>query len=208
MARPRKDADVACARQRIVDAFWQLLQDRPAHEIVVGAVADAAHCNRGTFYYYFPDMEALATSAIREELFADDRLPLVVSGILAGDDIKALMRSLSPRRVRRIIVAMRSGDVRMVELVVRQAVHDRWRERLCAPDEELAPASLFAIQFMVGGLLGFFSYMLNVDDTAVPLNADTRAYLEQVAHATVQAVAEAQGMTVAEVKARLCGSTA
>ena len=58
MARPRKDADVACARQRIVDAFWQLLQDRPAHEIVVGAVADAAHCNRGTFYYYFPDMEA------------------------------------------------------------------------------------------------------------------------------------------------------
>ena len=59
---------------------------------------------------------------------------------------------------------------------------------------------------MVGGLLGFFSYMLNVDDTAVPLDADARAYLEQVAHATVQAVAGAQGMTVAEVKARLCGS--
>ena len=37
--------------------FGSCLQDRPAHEIVVGAVADAAHCNRGTFYYYFPDME-------------------------------------------------------------------------------------------------------------------------------------------------------
>lgn len=202
MARPRKDAEGVCARQRIIDAFWQLLQDRPIHEIVVGAVADTACCNRGTFYYYFPDMDALAASAIREELFVDDALARAMSGILAGGDAKALMRSLSPRRIRRISLVMRAGATRTVEVAVREAVHARWRELLCDEGDDLAPAATFAIQFMVGGLLGYFSYMLNADG-AIPLDADARAYLGQVAHATIEAVARAQGMQPEEVKKRL-----
>ena len=206
MARPRKDAEGATARQRIIDAFWHLLEDRPVHDIVVGAVSDAACCNRGTFYYYFPDMNALVASAIREEFFSDDALARAVSGILAGGDAKSIMRSISPRRTRRISLIMRAGGERIVEVAVRDAVHARWRERLCEEGCDLEPASVFAIQFMVGGLLGYFSYMVQVDDAAVPLDADARRYLRQVARATVQAVSDAQGLDPQDVKARLrCG---
>lgn len=60
MARPRKDADEPGARERIADAFWELLECTPRSAMTVGAVVKAAGCNRGTFYYYFSDLDVLA----------------------------------------------------------------------------------------------------------------------------------------------------
>ena len=66
MARPRKDADAPDARTRIIEAFWELIENNSIFELSVGEVTRAAQCNRGTFYYYFHDFDELVAIAIAQ----------------------------------------------------------------------------------------------------------------------------------------------
>lgn len=203
MARPRKDAAEAGARERIVDAFWDMLECTPRSAITVGAIVDAAQCNRGTFYYYFADLDVLAVCAVREEFFSDDTLVCAIFGTLVDGDARELDRRISKRRLHRMSVAIRAGERHLVERTVREAVQQRWQQHLCAEGEELAPAASFAIQFMVGGVLGFISQMSTTDRAPRPLPPAERSYLASVARATLDAVADAQGLEPVEVLARV-----
>lgn len=49
-------------------------------------VVKAAGCNRGTFYYYFSNLDVLAASAVREEFFSDDALVRANFGALVEGD--------------------------------------------------------------------------------------------------------------------------
>ena len=113
MARPRKDADEPGARERIADAFWELLECTPRSAMTVGAVVKAAGCNRGTFYYYFSDLDVLAASAVREEFFSDDALVRAIFGALVEGDAGSLQRRVPRRRLRRMAVAIRAGERRL-----------------------------------------------------------------------------------------------
>ena len=42
MARPRKDADAPDARTRIIEAFWELIENNSIFELSVGEVTRAA----------------------------------------------------------------------------------------------------------------------------------------------------------------------
>lgn len=44
MARPRKDADAPDARTRIIEAFWELIENNSIFELSVGEVTRAAQC--------------------------------------------------------------------------------------------------------------------------------------------------------------------
>ena len=73
MARPRKDADAPDARTRIIEAFWELIENNSIFELSVGEVTRAARCNRGTFYYYVHDFDELVAIAIAQ-LLQDNEL--------------------------------------------------------------------------------------------------------------------------------------
>ena len=45
MARPRKDADAPDARTRIIEAFWELIENNSIFELSVGEVTRAAQCS-------------------------------------------------------------------------------------------------------------------------------------------------------------------
>lgn len=203
MARPRKDADEPGARERIADAFWELLECTPRSAMTVGAVVKAAGCNRGTFYYYFSDLDVLAASAVREEFFSDDALVRAIFGALVEGDAGSLQRRVPRRRLRRMAIAIRAGERRLVDQTIRGEVQRRWESCLCAEGEHLKPAATFAIQFMVGGVLGFIAEATERGALPCPLTPEARAYLASVARATIEAVADAQGMTPVEVLARV-----
>lgn len=209
MARPRKDAEGPGARARLIDAFWRLAGTCPAHELSAAAVAEAACVNRGTFYYYFPDMDALIACAIREEVLQDDVLPNVLFTLLVQGDAGALTRDIPRPRLRRVALIMGSGEMHTVITAVREAVHMRWLAALRPPAGELAPASVFAIQFMVSGVLSYIANAAKAEEDAVdvPLLGEAeRTYVGAVARETVAAVARAEGMDEREVVARLCGA--
>ena len=45
-------------REAIINAFTQLLDERPLNKITVKDIVARCDINRNTFYYYFPDIPA------------------------------------------------------------------------------------------------------------------------------------------------------
>ena len=73
MPRPRRDSKILPAKERLENAFWTLLADRPFGKITVTDVVHEARVNRNSFYYHFSGLPELADSAIMVEI---ERLPL------------------------------------------------------------------------------------------------------------------------------------
>ena len=73
MPRPRRDSEILPANERLENAFWTLLADRPFKKITVTDVVHEARVNRNSFYYHFSGLPELADSAIMYEL---NRLPV------------------------------------------------------------------------------------------------------------------------------------
>lgn len=64
MPRPRHDLGEVPAKQRMEDAFWDLLREREYHKIPVTEIVRRATVNRNSFYYHYRGMPELADSAI------------------------------------------------------------------------------------------------------------------------------------------------
>ena len=54
----------------IIEAFWQLLEEKPYNKITVRDIVDSCQINRNTFYYHFHDIPELLENTIKKD--ADD----------------------------------------------------------------------------------------------------------------------------------------
>ena len=52
MARPRKDQEGPTAVERMEEAFWEILAEKPYAQITVGEIAKRAQVNKNAFYYH------------------------------------------------------------------------------------------------------------------------------------------------------------
>lgn len=68
MPRPRHDSEVLPAKERLENAFWELLADRDYRKITVTDVVSEAGVNRNSFYYHFSGLSELADSAILHQV--------------------------------------------------------------------------------------------------------------------------------------------
>lgn len=68
MPRPRHDSEVLPAKERLENAFWELLADRDYRKITVTDVVREAGVNRNSFYYHFSSLPELADSAILHQV--------------------------------------------------------------------------------------------------------------------------------------------
>ena len=57
-------------KETIIDAFWQLLEEKPFNKITVQNIVERCHLNRNTFYYHFQDKYELLVWIYFNELFA------------------------------------------------------------------------------------------------------------------------------------------
>lgn len=63
MARPKYVEGQADAKQKLVDAFWDALEQDPFEKITVKQITGLAGVNKNTFYYHFETIEDLARCA-------------------------------------------------------------------------------------------------------------------------------------------------
>ena len=63
MPRPRRDSEILPAKERLENAFWTLLADRPFGKITVTDVVHEARVNRNSFYYHYNDIPNLLFSS-------------------------------------------------------------------------------------------------------------------------------------------------
>lgn len=115
MARPRKDADAPDARTRIIEAFWELIENNSIFELSVGEVTRAAQCNRGTFYYYFHDFDELVAIAIAQLLQDNELITDALWHFSSEGDLSAFDRRDVRCLLRRIVITMRAGAAEQVE---------------------------------------------------------------------------------------------
>lgn len=55
-------------RGAIIDAFTQLLDEKPINKITVNDIVGRCEINRNTFYYYFPDVPTLVDELLEEKI--------------------------------------------------------------------------------------------------------------------------------------------
>ncbi len=214
MARPRKDAAEPGARERLVEAFWQLLEGSSVADISVGAVTRAAGCNRGTFYYHFADIEELLKTAIGQMFQEDGVLARGIGRAVIGRDVDDLLEGGGSECLHRLVLALESGAAPLVNTMAREIALERWTEAACPEGGELAPDASFAIQFMLSGVLSLAAAVgfSNEDASSLPkieIGPHARSYLRSAAATTIDTVAEAQGIDrgdlAARLAAKLCG---
>ena len=77
MPRPRHDSEVLPAKERLENAFWELLADRDYRKITVTDVVREAGVNRNSFYYHFSSLPdwPIQPSCIRSNRFRSTRTP-------------------------------------------------------------------------------------------------------------------------------------
>ena len=64
MPRPRRDSEILPAKDRLENAFWELLSEREYNKITVTDIVRTADVNRNSFYYHFSGLPELADSAM------------------------------------------------------------------------------------------------------------------------------------------------
>ena len=80
MPRPRRDSEILPAKDRLENAFWELLSEREYNKITVTDIVRTADVNRNSFYYHFSGLPELADSAILHAV-EDTPMPGVPDGI-------------------------------------------------------------------------------------------------------------------------------
>ena len=55
-------------KKMIMDAFWELLGEKPFNKISVRLIVERCGVNRNTFYYYFQDIPALAEEILNDQI--------------------------------------------------------------------------------------------------------------------------------------------
>ena len=68
MARPKYEHDEQTAKDRIVEAFWRMVEDGPYEKIGVRGLVRESGVNKNTFYYHFEGIGDLARQATRDVL--------------------------------------------------------------------------------------------------------------------------------------------
>lgn len=53
-------------QKAIIDAFWQLLEEKPYNKITVQSIVERCQVNRNTFYYHFRDIPSLTEHSIKD----------------------------------------------------------------------------------------------------------------------------------------------
>lgn len=196
MARPRKDSGRPDARKRLVEAFWELLETNRMRSVTVGMIVGIAQCNRGTFYYHFADIDALAFAAIEELLLGDDAVPRTLFEILAGADCTdPLERAAVDRRFRRFSLIMQKGEMRQVDEMVKAIVVEKWQELLCPDGSPLKPEAVLVIEHSASAMMGVVSYASQHPDDIGEPSSMVRSYFKESSLLTASWLCKIQGQS-------------
>ena len=151
MARPKKEPGTLSAKERIEEAFWELLVEMPYDQITIGALSRRASINHNTFYYYFKSMDAMAADIVERTVFPE--VPsLVMTGLASGTlDTDALLEHEEYRRYfqRICLLAGAHSTPRIVDRL-KEAALSVWMSSLNVRLDDLGKQQRFLVAFLVG----------------------------------------------------------
>lgn len=159
MARPRKDEARPSARDRLENAFWQLLEEGPYKNITVRALTQRAQVNHNTFYYHFENIDEMALSLTSKNVPYE--LIETVSALIVGREITQRLGDFAhdanlEKRFKRLQLLLRHGDAQLVELGKKRIV-PQYLSILGVDAENFSANDRARMSFMMGGIIALIS---------------------------------------------------
>lgn len=170
MARPKYEAGQRTARERLEDAFWELLERHPVSEITVGMLCTRAGCNRGTFYYHFDAIEDLAERVAAENL--PRQCPALVRGYLRGAAPAVAFDEEEKRDIERLCLLVGSHSTPEIVRAAKAALVAARLDDLGLSWDELDMPAKTVVAFMADGILGALVRHAEDEDAAMSERAD------------------------------------
>lgn len=152
MARPKYQEGERTARERLEDAFWELLAQHPVGEITVGMLCAQAGCNRGTFYYHFEGIEDMAARVAAESL--PDQISALVRGYLADGSSPIGFDDAARCDIERLCLLVGSHGSSEFARAVKAALVKSRLDDLGVEWDELDARARIIVAFMADGILG------------------------------------------------------
>lgn len=152
MARPRSDQEGPSAKERIEQAFWQLLEQKPYRQITVKELTQTAQVNHNTFYYHYDNVDDLASQVV-PLVFSQPTINALTESILHGGIDTTLLRDDEHIRLRyRHIRLLLGSESPELLLPIKQNVFDCWLSILGLELEGLPAEDQAKLEFVWGGL--------------------------------------------------------
>lgn len=165
MARPRNDSAEPKVRDRLLEAFWHLLETHHLCDITVGMITEEARCNRGTFYYHYADIDALMHGAVASLLIGDHAVPRTIFELVADAEASGLLTdTVLDQRFHRFALIMQEAEMRRVDAAVKDAVRSLWRAALRPDGGELELETELVIEYTASGVLGLIARAAREED--------------------------------------------
>jgi len=153
MARPRK-GDGVPAKERLEDAFWHMLAEKPFMDMTISALSNRAGVNHNTFYYYYESLDDMAQKLLVKNLIPElpERVLDAFTGgqldpeqIFGDEDILLRFRHLS-------LMAGSHGTAWMVD-ALKRAVMELWFDSFGIQQSDLDIQQEMILTFIISGLL-------------------------------------------------------
>lgn len=179
MGRPKKDQNGASARERIEQAFWDLLEKTPYRRLSVRAISERAQVNHNTFYYYFESIDDLAAQVIDENIPRESISMIVAALDGSFFDVRQLRESVvTEKRWKRFRLMLRNGDSELRH-AIRNKLMVTFAQAFGMNPDEIESTDRAKIDFVFGGI----SALASSDEITTP-----EEYLDQLADGIVEAV--------------------
>ncbi len=154
MARPPKNQPGPSAVERMEDAFWYMLDEKPFPKITVSDIVKLAHVNRNAFYYHYDGINDLADKSV-QALLVDEGSHMLAeiietNGAYLAKVIDNPERGELLKRVR--LIAGSHSSPELTDML-KQAMINMWLTSFQVDEDKLDPAAHIVITFAVGGFL-------------------------------------------------------
>ena len=168
MPRPKYQQDDETAKEKLIKAFWDSIEEAPYHKLTVLGISARAGLNRNSFYYHYESMDDLAVKAVEETLMRD--LPgILVSqfNLGEGDAVDSLLadRSMRERFDRVCLLAGKNSSPELQEML-KTAIADNWKGFLSIDMETFSYEGRLVLEFCLGGVFSLLG--LKADAEATP----------------------------------------
>lgn len=146
--RPKRDTKGPSAKERIVQAFWEMIEEMPYDGIGIVALAKRANVSPNTLYYHFDNKEDVARLALQGALSRE-----AVRSVLAGGTMGSMLDSEKGQAsLHKLMLIGGSGSAELTETLAAE-LQSLWLEETGVPLEGLTEWDKSELSFIFSGIV-------------------------------------------------------
>lgn len=159
MARPKQDGSERPAKERIAEAFWQLLEEKPYAALTVRELSARAGVNKNAFYYHYETLDILAKELVEESMPRE-----LISGVIrrvigdASESPAVLSDPGLPELIRRLSLAAGDNGAPLLGSMLKSTIREEWCAQLGVKCDALGEGERLALEIALGGMMAAIAF--------------------------------------------------